>query len=162
MHYANYISAREASMCVRDGVKCITATPTALKQTHKSTLEQLLKNGIEITKQKKKGRPRKLDDANIKKLLAVRHSGTSFYKIASLLDIPKSTAFDYCKRHGGAVPREREIRDISLGESHRIFGELLSRDLDDEINDLARRGKGSRNIEEIEDILREIEIILYC
>ncbi|MBU2560522.1 hypothetical protein KKA03_06470 [archaeon] len=162
MHYSNYISAREAGVCIKEGVKCITATPTALKQTHKGTLDLLLKNGIEIKRQKSKGRPRKLAQADIKKLVAIRHSGTSFYKISSLMHIPKSTAFDYCKRYKGAVPKEREIRDVSLEESHRIFGELLKRDLDTEVNDLARKGKASDNLEEIEEILREIEIILYC
>ncbi len=162
MHYSNYISAREASIRIQEGVKGITATPTALKQTHKSTIELLLKTGIKVEKTESKGRPRKIGESDIKKLLAIRHSGTSFYKISSLLDIPKSTAFDYCKRHGGAVPGEREIRDISIEESNRIFGELLRRDLDDEVNDLARRGKKSEDLEEIEEILREIEIILYC
>ena len=162
MHYSNYISAREASIRIQEGVKGITATPTALKQTQKTTIELLLKNGIKVEKTESKGRPRKIGESGIKKLLAIRHSGTSFYKISNLLHIPKSTAFDYCKRYGAAVPKEREIRDVSLGESHKIFGELLSRDLDDEVNDLATRGQKSEDLEEIEDILREIEIILYC
>jgi hypothetical protein len=162
MHYANYISVREASICIKEKVGVITATPTALKQTHKSTLDLLLKNGIEIKRQENKGRPRKIGEAKIKKLLAIRHSGTSFYKISNLMHIPKSTAFDYCKRYGKAVPEECEIRDVKVEESRRIFGELLKRDLDDEVNDLARRGKASGDLDEIEEILREIEIILYC
>jgi hypothetical protein len=60
------------------------------------------------------------------------------------------------------MPGEREIKDVSISESHKIFGELLKRDLDDEVNDLARKGLGTRDLEKIEAILKEIEIILYC
>jgi hypothetical protein len=162
MHYSNYISAREAARCIRDGARCISVTPTALKQTKKDTIEALKKNGIDVNEVKGAGRPRKLAEADIKRLVAIRHSGVSFYKISNLTHIPKSTVFDYCKRFDGAPVKEREIRDLSISEARKIFSELLRKDLDDEVNDLARRGQKSENLEEIEDILKEIEIILYC
>jgi hypothetical protein len=162
MHYSNYISAREASRCIRDGVKCISVTPTALKQTKKDTIKALKKNGIDVNEVKSAGRPRRLAQDDIKRLIAIRHSGTSFYKISNLTHIPKSTVFDYCKRFDGAPVKEREIRAVSIEEARKIFGELIKKDLDDEVNDLAAKGQKSENLEEIEDILKEIEIILYC
>ena len=162
MHYSNYISGREAGRCIRDGVACITVTPTALKQTNSKTLEALSKNGVTVEEVRSAGRPRKLSEASIKKLITIRHSGVSFYKISNLMHIPKSTAFDYCKRHAGATPGEREIKDVSISESHKIFAKLLKRDLDDEVNDLAKKGLKARDLEKIEAILKEIEIILYC
>jgi hypothetical protein len=162
MHYSNYISAAEAARCVRDGVRCISITPTALKQTLSTTIELLRKNGVEVKEVKSSGRPRKLLEADIKKVIAIRHTGTSFYKISSLTKIPKSTVFDYCRRFDGAAPEEREIREVSIKEAKKMFGELLKKDLDDEVNELAARGQRTENLEEIEDILKEIEIILYC
>ena len=163
MHYANYISVREARRCIENGVTCITLTPTALKQTNKNTIKLLHDSGIKVEeKDTGAGRPRKLIEADIKKVVAIRSSGTSFHKIANLTKIPKSTVFDYCRRFNGSVPEETEVRDVSLSEAKKIFAELLKRDLDDEVNDLAARGQRSESLEEIEEILREIEIILYC
>jgi predicted transcriptional regulator len=162
MHYSNYISAREASRCIRDGARSVSLTPTALKQTRDTTIELLRKSGIDVREVKSSGRPRKLVKADIKRVIAIRHSGVSFYKISNLMQIPKSTVFDYCKRYDGAPVKEREIRDTSIEEAHRIFNELLEKDIDYEVNELAARGQKSEDTEEIEDILREIEIILYC
>ncbi|MEE9564354.1 MAG: hypothetical protein V3V63_01455, partial [Candidatus Hydrothermarchaeaceae archaeon] len=65
-------------------------------------------------------------------------------------------------RYDGAPVREREIRGLEIAEARRIFTELLQRDIDDEINELAVKGQKSQDPEEIRDILKEIEIILYC
>jgi transposase len=163
MHYANYLSAREARRCIEDGVDCVTFTPTALKQTNEKTIKLLRENGVTVEeKDTGAGRPRKLSDSDIKKVVAIRSSGTSFHKISNLTRIPKSTVFDYCRRFDGAAPEAGEVRDVSLAEAKKIFTELLKKDLDDEVNDLATRGKKSESLSEIEEILREIEIILYC
>lgn len=162
MHYSNYISAREASKCVQNGAMRISVTPTALKQTLKTTIGLLRKNGIEVEEVKSRGRPRKLIKDDVKKILAIRGTGVSFYKVSNLTQIPKSTVFDYCNRYDGAPVREREIRGLEIAEARRIFTELLQRDIDDEINELAAKGQKSQDPEEIEEILKEIEIILYC
>ncbi len=162
MHYSNYISAREARDCMQNGEKSISVTPTALKQTRKTTIELLRNNGIEVREVKTSGRPRRLVKDDIKKILAIRQSGVSFYKISNLTNVPKSTVFDYYRRYEGAPVGESEIKGIEIGEVHRIFNELLRKDIDDEITELAIKGQKSEDLEEIEGILKEIEIILYC
>ncbi|MEE8402285.1 MAG: hypothetical protein V3R93_00880, partial [Candidatus Hydrothermarchaeaceae archaeon] len=105
---------------------------------------------------------RKLAKGDVKKILAIRQSGVSFYKISNLTRVPKSTVFDYCQRHEGAPISEHEIKCIEVQEARRIFAKLLERDVDDEINELSARGQKSDDLEEIKSLLREIEIILYC
>jgi len=162
MHYSNYVSAREARECMRNGVKSISVTPTALKQTRETTINLLRKNGIEVREIKSRGRPRRLIKDDIKKILAIRQSGMSFYKISNLTQIPKSTVFDYYRRYEGPPVRESDVRGIEIEEVRRAFAELLRKDIDDEINELAIKGQKSEDPGEIEKILKEIEIILYC
>lgn len=162
MHYSNYISALEAEKCVQNGVEGISMTPTALKQTPKTTMDFLMKNGIGVREIKGNGRPRRLGDSGIKRILAIRKSGLSFFKISNLVKVPKSTVFDYFGRYNGREIKESDIKSIELEEARRIFNELLERDIDDEISGLALAGQKSSDLEEIGSILKEIEIILYC
>ncbi len=137
-------------------------TPTALKQTPKTTIDFLVKNGIGVKEIKGNGRPRKVREADIKRILAIRKSGLSFFKISNLVKVPKSTVFDYFGRYNWREVKESDIKSIEIEEARRIFDKLLERDLDDEISGLALAGQKSSDLEEIGSILREIEIILYC
>lgn len=148
--------------CIQDGVKVVTVTPTALKQTPDSTLDLLRKSGVVVREVEGNGRPRKLADGDIKKILAIRCGGMSFYKISNLTAIPKSTVFDYYKRYEKDPVGESDIEGVEIEAARRIFSRLLEADMDDEINELAAAGQKSGSIDEIGRILKEIEIILYC
>jgi transposase len=162
MHFSNYISRSVAESCVRKKIKRVSLTPTALKQTPEANIRFLEENGVEVREVRRSGRPRRLSEGEVKRVLTIRREGNlSFSKIANLTNIPKSTVFDYCKRYEGKALETREVRDLQIKEARRVLKELLSRDLDEEINELARRGCGSGDVEEIEKIIREINEIIY-
>ncbi len=156
-HFDNYISLTDAGKCIAVGVRRISVTPTALRQTPKRNLEFLEKNGIAIEKIVRNGRPRKLSGEQIKKILAIRQSKLSFYKIASLTGVPKSTVFDYYNRCNGEQLKEEEINALQIKEAHKLLRILLERDISGEITELARRGCSSKDINEIRDIMLRIE-----
>lgn len=156
-HFNNYISLRDAGECYRGGVRKISVTPAALRQTPKRNLEFLEKNGIAIEKIIRNGRPRKLSREQIKKILAIRQSKLSFYKIASLTGIPKSTVFDYYSRCNGEQLKEEEVNELQIKEAHKLLKTLLEKNISREITELARRGCSSKDINEIRDILMQIE-----
>jgi hypothetical protein len=157
MHFANYISLREAKECVKRGIKKISVTPTAARQTSNSTFKFLKKNGIEIEELKRQGRPRKLSKEEVRRILAIRHSKVSFYKIAEITGVAKSTVFDYCKRYKGKRLGEDEVIAIQIKEARNTLKDLLDKDLSEEINELARKGYNSRDVNEITEILWRIE-----
>jgi predicted transcriptional regulator len=156
-HFNNYISLRDAGECSRRGVRKISVTPTALRQTPERNLEFLEKNGIVIEKIVRNGRPKKLSNEQVKKILATRQSKLSFYKISSLTGIAKSTVFDYYKRYSGEQLKEEEVNELQIKEAHKLLKILLERDISEEITELARRGCSSKNINEIRDIMMRIE-----
>lgn len=158
MHFNNYISMLEARECI--GKNEITATPTALKQTPKSTLDFLEKNGVKVTEIRSTGRPRRLSEEQVKRILTMRHTDLSFYKIAGITGIPKSTAFDYWSRCSTRRIDEEEVEDMQIKEAHVVLATLLHGNVDEEISELARQGYESRSIEEIAEIMREINQII--
>jgi len=162
MHFSNYISAKAARGCIRDGPKKITLTPTARKQTREGTIRALEGAGIAVIITPEKGRPRKLSGKNERKVFAMRKAGVSFNKIANLTGVARSTVFDYCKRREGPPVQESEVRALEIKEAHRVFSSILKKGLDGEIGELASRGQNTGDPEEIGDILKEIEIILHC
>lgn len=156
-HFNNYISLRDAEECVTVGVRKISATPTALRQTPKSNLEFLEKNGVVIREIVRNGRPRKLSGEQVKKILATRQSKLSFYKIASLTGIAKSTVFDYYNRYNGKQLKEEEINELQIKEAHKLLKILIERNVSEEITGLARLGCSSKDINEIRDTMMRIE-----
>lgn len=156
-HFNNYISLRDAGKCVAVGVRKISATPTALRQTPKSNLEFLQRHGVVIRKIVRNGRPRKLSMEQVKKILATRQSKLSFYKIATLTGIAKSTVFDYYNRYDGEQLKEEEINELQIKEAHKLLKILLERDVSEEITEFARRGCTSKDISEIREIMMRIE-----
>jgi predicted DNA-binding protein YlxM (UPF0122 family) len=142
--------------------KEISVTPTALRQTPKKNLQFLKEHGVRIREVKRRGRPRKLNSTDVKRILAMRKNGNlSFYKIANLTNIPKSTVFDYFKRHSDEEIDGREVEELQLKEAHRIFKSLIRKDIDEEITELAKRGCKSKSLDEVESIMREIEKIIF-
>ncbi|MEE8167831.1 MAG: hypothetical protein V3T58_03030 [Candidatus Hydrothermarchaeales archaeon] len=160
MHFSNYISLNDAKACADSGLKRITVTPTALKQTPKATIEFLKQEGLEIIRKKEKGRPNRLSQLDIRRILAIRRCNLSYYKISNLTGIPKSTAFDYCKRYNCEELGEKELGDIQRQEAMLLLSALLEKDLDEEINSLAMKGLESSDLEEIIDTMRRIEDII--
>ena len=160
MHFSNYLSMRDANQIVDSNVNSITLTPTALKQTAKKTFAFLKNRGIKITKKEERGRPKRLSQAEVKNLLAVRKSNLSFYKIASLTGVPKSTIFDYCARHSYDEVSEEEVEDLQLKKAKTMFAIILEKDLDDGINKLALEGLKSKSVAEMERLLRKIDDIV--
>lgn len=156
-HFNNYISLRDAGECFKRGVRRISATPTALRQTPKRNLEFLERNGIVIEKIVRSGRPRKLSGEQIKKILATRQSKLSFYRISSLTGVPKSTVFDYYNRCNGEQLKEDEVNELQIKEARKLLKSLLERDISEEVTELAERGYSSKDINEIRDILTQIE-----
>lgn len=156
MHYSNYISSSDARACVKNGARKVSATPTALKQTPKSTLDFLARHGVVVEEIQRSGRPRKLSLEQVKKILAIRQSQLSFYKIADLTGVAKSTAFDYFRRYKNETLAEEEVKQIKLKEAKRVLRQMLAMNLKGELGELAKQGCESKSIEEIEETLRSI------
>jgi len=159
MNFNNYISRRDAMECINCRVTKVTITPTALKQTPDATLQLLKDNGVELVRVTARGRPRKLAEGTVKRILAMRQEDVSFYKIARLTGMPKSTVYDYWTRFKDVKVGEEELRSIKVREARRLFKDLIEIGLGGEITDLARRGHASSNVEEMAYILEEIEHI---
>lgn len=160
MHFSNYLSTRDAELVLSSNIARITITPTALRQTPRKTLEFLLDKGVDIRRKAEKGRPRRLAHEEVKRILAVRKCAVSFYKIESLTGIPKSTAFDYCKRYNCDDVSDGEVQDLQREQARSLFAAILEKDLDEEINRLAVKGMQSKSTVEMEELLRKIEDIV--
>ncbi|MFQ5887649.1 MAG: hypothetical protein ACE5HY_03010 [Candidatus Hydrothermarchaeales archaeon] len=161
MHFGNYISTKKAKKIVEGGIDEITVTKTALKQTPTETVSFLELNGVVVKKLERMGRPRKLDNKEIERILAMRESSRlSFKEIGDLTGLAKSTVFDYCKRKNGNLLEEEKISTIQREMAHSMFKMLLKKDLCDEVNELAKKGLVTNKVEEMEHLMREIEVIV--
>lgn len=161
MHFNNYISKRAGKKILDKGLRFITITPTAKKQTPEETLEMLKKKGIEISLKEGRGRPRKLNRENVKRILAMRKAGPlSFKRIAATTGIPKSTAFDYFNRFKADRMDEGDIDGIQIKEAHRILRFIRDKNIGGEIGDLADRGLVTSDPEELQYILKEIDEVM--
>lgn len=160
MHFSNYISMTQAKACVERGVRKISLTPTALKQTPERTLAFLREQGIEVEVVASRGRPRKLREEKVKKILAMRKAGVSFYRIASVLGIPKSTVFDYFQRYSHVDVPESEVEMLQISEARRVLENIARGNLDAEIKEIAERGLVAESREELEYYLRELLLCL--
>jgi len=156
MHFSKYVSKREATEAVKRGITKISITNTALKQTPAKTLEFLRKNGIKIEVLQRRGRPKKLEEKDITKIMAARQEGMSFYKISDLLNIPKSTIFDYYKRNEDKKIRKEEIEEIKIREAKKLFERIINSSSHEKIKQLAIEGMEAGNQKDIEFILRGI------
>lgn len=158
MHVGNYLSINEAKKIVERGIREITITPTALKQTHKGTISFLESNEVSVKKLERKGRPRKLDDKKIEQILAMRSSSRLSYKgIGDMTGVAKSTVFDYCKENDGKLLEEKTILVLQRKIARTFFNYLSSKDLCDEVNELARKGLVTNDVNEMEYIMQEIK-----
>lgn len=162
MHFGNYVSARDAKRIVEEGINEITMSRTALKQTPKETISFLKENRVSIRELRRRGRPKVLDEDQIDRILTMKkEGGLSFKKIENLTGVAKSTAFDYYKRYNGKKLGKEKIFRIEREVAHSVFITLLRKDLCDEVNELAKRGLLSRDIGEMETLIREIRDIVY-
>lgn len=162
MHFGNYVSARDAKRIVEEGIGEITMSRTALKQTPKETISFLKENGVSIRELRRCGRPKVLDEDQIDRILTMKkEGGLSFKKIENLTGVAKSTVFDYYKRYNGKKLGKEKIFRIEREVAHSTFRTLLREDLCDEVNELAKRGLLSRDIGEMEALIREIGDIIY-
>ncbi len=160
MHFSNYISRKDAETAISSGVTLIKITPTALKQTPKATVDFLKSRGIDLEVSTERGRPRKLSQPEVERILAIRGSDLSFQKIARIIGVAKSTIFDCYQRHAGAVMSDEYVRGLQLQEARSFLTALLEKDLDEEINEIARTALESDDLAEIERAMRKIEGIL--
>ncbi|WP_456475871.1 helix-turn-helix domain-containing protein [Candidatus Pyrohabitans sp.] len=160
MHFSNYISMRLARACVERGVRKLTLTPTALKQTPEDTLSFLRDSGVEVEVVASRGRPRKLDEEKVRRILAMRKAGVSFYRIASALGIPKSTVFDYFKRYPHLEVTESEVEMLQVSEARRVLKSIAGGSFDEEIREIAKRGLAAESREELEYYLQELLLCL--
>lgn len=159
-HFNNYLKRKDAKTLIDSGVREVTLTPTAKKQTPERTLAILEEAGVRITVEGTRGRPRRLSDNDVRRILAIRGSDVSVYKIANITGIPKSTVHDYLMRNCGTAVCEDEVAMARLSEARRIFNTILAQDLSDEINRLARRGFQTENLGEMEYLVSEINEII--
>ncbi len=161
MHFSNYISKAAAKKCLRN-VAEVSVTPTALKQTPKENLKFLEENGIKIRIVNRRGRPRRLVEKDIRRILAIRRdSGLSFYRISRMLGIPKSTVFDYFRRYSTEELDGKYIEELKISEARSLFHQLMKSDIDDQIIALAKQGYESNDLAEIEEIMREIKELIF-
>lgn len=160
MHFNNYINLKDAMRCAERRAKEVTVTPTAVRQTPESTLQFLEKNGVKVREIRRSGRPRKLSDAQVRKIVAMRQSDVSFYKIARITGVAKSTVFDYYRRNRDMRIQGQEIRLAEIDEAHKVLKRLMKTDIDEEISELARRGYNSNDVDEITQVMAEIEEII--
>lgn len=156
MHFSKYISRREARKIIKANIKKISLTPTAYKQTPDKTIRFLKEEGIEIEVLQRRGRPRKLGKEEITKIMAARQEGLSFYRISKVLNIPKSTIFDYYKRNKHLKINNEEIEEIKIREAKKLFEKIITNSPNEKIKQLAIEGINSNNQEDIEFILRGI------
>ena len=159
-HFSNYLSRRDAEECCREGVREVVLTPTALRQTPEGNLEFLREKGIKIVVRGTRGRPRKLAESGLKRVLAMRQRGLSYYKIARLTGMPKSTVFDYCRRYASTPLPEEEISRQELVEAKSFLEKLRKAGLSDELTLLAARGCAASSPRQIAYILGEIEKVM--
>ncbi|MDP6459168.1 MAG: helix-turn-helix domain-containing protein [Candidatus Hydrothermarchaeota archaeon] len=159
-NFNNYISRRDAVECLKRKVTKVTITPTALKQTPPATLRRLENNGVELVRVTTRGRPRKLGKGQVKRILAMRQEDVSFYKIARLTGVAKSTVYDYWMRFKDVNLGEEELRRVKIREARRLFVGIIKTGLGGEITELARRAHASSSVEEMAYILGEIEDII--
>lgn len=159
-HFSNYLSKKDAEKCCRREIRKITLTPTALKQTPKKTLDFLRGEGVEIVVRRNRGRPRKLSQGGVKRVLAMRQRGLSYYRISRITKVPKSTVFDYCQRHGEMFLPEEEVNKQELLEAKSFLEKLRKAGLNDELTSLAAQGCASTKPEQIAYILGEIEKVM--
>ncbi len=160
MHFSNYISMAQAKACVARGIKRVTLTPTALRQTPERTISFLKGNGVKVEVVASRGRPRRLREADVKRLLAMRRAGVSFYKIARVLGIPKSTVFDYFKRYSHVRISDVEVEKLQVNEARRVLRRIASTCSDPEVRQMAERALSAANLEELEYYLQEILLCL--
>lgn len=159
-HFNNYLKRKDAKALIDSGVKEVTLTPTASKQTPEKTIAILEEAGVRITVEGTRGRPRRLSDKDVRRILAIRGSEVSVYKIATITGIPKSTVHDYLKRNCDIDICEEEVDRAQFQEAHRIFTTILAQNLSEEINRLAQRGFETRNVGEMEYLANEIKEII--
>lgn len=159
-HFSNYLSKKDAEDCLRSNVEKITITPTALRQTPDKTLESLREKGVKIEVRGPRGRPRKLTGESVKRVMAMRQRGLSYYRIARLTGLPKSTVFDYCQRYGNMSLAEEEINEQELREAKNFLEKLRKAGLSDELTSLAAKGCAANEPREIAYILVEIEKVM--
>jgi predicted DNA-binding protein YlxM (UPF0122 family) len=146
--------------CIKCRVTKVTITPTALRQTPDATLRLLKNNGVELVRVTARGRPRKLGKGQVKRILAMRQEDVSFYKIARLIGVAKSTVYDYWTRFKEVKVGEEELHRVKVREARKLFRGIIKTGLGGEITDLARRGYASTSVEEMAYILEEIEDII--
>jgi predicted transcriptional regulator len=159
-HFSNYLSRREAEECCRAGIREVVITPTALRQTPKGNLELLREKGIKVILRETRGRPRKLHQSGVMRVLAMRQRGLSYYRIARLTGLPKSTVFDYCRRHAGMPLPEEEVSRQELIEAKSFLERLREAGISDELTSLAARGCAATSPRQIAYILGEIEKVM--
>jgi predicted transcriptional regulator len=159
-HFSNYLSTREARRLVDNQINSITLTPTALKQTPRKTLDFLQERGVRIVRREEKGRPRKLSQEEVKRILAIRKCDLSFYKIARLMGLPKSTVFDYFNRYRNLEVSDEDVKDLQIEKARALFAEVLEKNISEEISQLAVQGINSDDIAEMEELLRRLEDIV--
>jgi len=157
-HVSNFLSAEEARRSIEAGVRRVSFTPTALRQTSERAIGLLTAAGMEVKCVQRRGRPRRLTNREGRKVLAIRRAEPwmSFTKIGDLLGVPKSTIFDTFLRYQGETVKEGEMRDLQVAEGKRLLQTLLAEDLDEEINRLALQGYCSEDPEEIRGILEDL------
>ncbi len=160
MHFSNYISMAQAKACVERGIKRISLTPTAERQTPAKTLAFLRERGVEIEIVASRGRPRKLQEEKVRKILAMRKAGVSFYRIASMLGVPKSTVFDYFQRYSHVTLPESEVKRLQISEARRVLENIARGNFETEIREIAERGLAAESVEELEYYLRELLLCL--
>jgi hypothetical protein len=155
MHFSNYVSMAQAKACVERGIRRISLTPTAARQTPAKTLAFLRERGVEIEIVASRGRPRKLQEEKIRKILAMRKAGVSFYRIASVLSVPKSTVFDYFQRYSHVALPDSEVERVERDEVRRVL-ERVVQNFDGEARRLASLALEAESREELEYYLQEL------
>lgn len=156
MHFTNYIRSMDVDLCIAKGEEKVSATPTALRQTPKTTLRRLEEHGVRVERVERLGRPRKLSEGEVKRLLAIRTSDLSFYKVAGITGIAKSTVFDYWKRYRDTELAPAELEEVQRQEAERVLREVLDLNLDEDINALVLKGLQS-DLEGMRAVLQELK-----
>ncbi|NOZ59035.1 MAG: hypothetical protein GXO66_05610 [Euryarchaeota archaeon] len=156
MHFSNYVSMAQARECVERGVRRISLTPTAARQTPERTLRFLRERGVEVEVVCSRGRPKKLGEEEVRKILAMRSAGVSFHRIARMLGIPKSTVFDYTRRYSHVALPRGEVEMVELGEARRVLRRIAGGSFDPELRRLASLALEAESREELEYYLREL------
>lgn len=156
MHFTNYISSMDVDLCIARREETVSATPTALRQTPRAALRRLEEHGVRIEMVERLGRPRKLSEREVKRLLAIKTSDLSFYRVASITGIAKSTVFDYWKRYGDTELAPAEVEEVQRQEAERVMKGVLELNLDEDINSLVLKGLRG-NLEDMREVLQELK-----